>query len=481
MMPTLTKSKFLDGLQCQRYFWREFNDKDNVPQPNAATKAKFKEGDKIGELATTLFPGGIDVPTDDFKDNIEQTKELLKQKKPLFEPGFMFNNCFSRPDILLPVGDQWDIIEVKMGTKVKETNIHDVAFQKYCYEGNGLAIRNCYLMHINNQYVREGDLDVEQLFVKEDITEDVNALMDGMQGKIDMLFKLMTLNTCPSLLKTTIKNPTHKCADNNCLNDLPKDNVFTLYNGTSKGYSLLHDGITTLQEIPDDFTLTDKQAIQRDCARTGKPHVESEKITAFLETLQYPLYYLDFETFQTGIPPFDKVKPYAQIPFQWSLHVVQEKGGEPEHFEFLYDGHGDPREEFLASLQDVLGDSGSVIVYNQSFENTRLKELGLLYPEHQDWVESILERVIDLRDPFRLFWYYHPLQYGSASIKKVLPVLGISVYHNLAIRDGLSAASSFYAMAYGGGEDCRMSLLQYCMFDTLAEVLIVEGLEKLET
>ena len=141
----LTKSKYLNGLQCLKLLWISVNDKKRIPEPDISAKHNFEVGDMIGVLATKVFPKGIDLANLDFKNNLEKTKEAIENRKTIYEAGFLIDNLFSRGDILLPVGtEEWDIIEVKSASKVKDLNIHDMSFQKYVYEKAGLKIRNCF-------------------------------------------------------------------------------------------------------------------------------------------------------------------------------------------------------------------------------------------------------------------------------------------------------------------------------------------------
>ncbi len=191
MAKLLTKSKYISGLQCLKLLWTLVNEKESIPEVNEAQQKIFDVGTKIGVFATSLFPDGIKVSENSFMENINKSKELLKLKKPLFEAGFMINNLFSRADILVPNGDRWDIIEVKSSTEVKEINLHDVSFQKHVYELSGLKINKCYLMYINNQYVKEGEIEPEKLFAKEDITEEVVEFSEGIQERINNMLELV--------------------------------------------------------------------------------------------------------------------------------------------------------------------------------------------------------------------------------------------------------------------------------------------------
>jgi hypothetical protein len=266
-----------------------------------------------------------------------------------------------------------------------------------------------------------------------------------------------------------------------CWAFLPESNVLTLYRGTKKGFQLLGRGITNLQDIPDDVPLTDNQEIQVKAARSGKPHVDRAALRAFVSQLEYPLSFLDFETFGTAVPLFDGVKPYQQVPFQFSLHVVRAQGQEPAHHAFLADGKDDPRPEFMKRLRAVLLETGSVVAYNAQFELGRLEECCEALPEFKPWMRGVEKRVVDLLLPFRGFRYYHPAQRGSASMKAVLPALTGQGYGDLAIQEGNTASLEFLRVTYGEVSEkerqrVRQQLEEYCGRDTGGMVRIVGAL-----
>src|SRR3989344_4371496 len=472
MNPILTKSKYILGLECPRHLWITFNHPEKIRKVTLAEEFKFSEGDKVGQLAKTLFSDGIDLPVENYSENLQQTKGAMKKGRPLFEAGFAFENCFSRADI----------IEVKSGTKVKDINVHDVSFQKYVYEANGLKIIKCFLMHLNKEYFRKRKLDAKKLLVKEDVTSQVNLVMKDIKERIDKMFKIIKSDKPPKaglLIDKMIKEGNHDCFTENCIDDLPENHVFCLYRGNKLACELFENGIMHIKDIPQHVKLNGKQNIQRECEVKKKVYIDKAGIKQFLATLKYPLYYLDLETFSTAIPMFNGLKSYSQVPFQFSLHIAKKEGSKPEHHAFLYDGNGDPREEFTIALKKVIGEKGTVLVYNQSFEIGRLKELAEHFPEHKEWIDNVLKRIVDLLVPFREFSYYNPKQQGSASIKDVLPAITGKSYKGMEIGDGGTASVEFYNMCYNNGKDVRENLLKYCELDTLAEVMIVEKLREI--
>ena len=485
LMKLLSKSKYLLGIQCPRQIWVHFHQPEKVPKIDAATQRRFDEGNEVGELAKELFPGGIDLPTKDFMGNIQLTKGSLQEQKPLFEPGFITEDrLYSRGDILVPNKDgSWDVYEVKSGCSVKDVNVEDLAFQKHCYEKCGLKINKCYLTHLNNKYVRNGELDVQELFIHEDITDRVEEILPQVPEKIELIKETVDDPIIPENKIGPHCSKPYDCPfQEECWSFLPENHVAQLYRGKSKAFELIDGEIYELKDIPDDVKLNDKQQIQKECDRTGKPHVHKESLKHFLGGLKYPLYYLDFETFSTAVPLFDGVKPYQQIPFQYSLHVVDSPGASPKHHSFLYKGNEDPRKEFISSLEKVLGDAGDIVVYNQSFEISRLRETAAFVPEYHDWVEGVVGRVVDLIVPFRNFSFYSPMQKGSASLKYVLPAVTGKDYSHLGINNGADALLQFYNVTYGGGSDkdkVYQDLEEYCCLDTLGMVWIVDALEEI--
>ncbi len=478
----LSKSRYLNGLQCPRLLWVASNEPEKIPEPDATTQRIFDQGHLVGELAKKLFQGGLDVPTEDFMGNIAMTKEFLRQRRTLFEAGVLSGQIYSRADILNPVNeDEWDIIEVKSSTSVKEVNPHDVSFQKLCCEDSGLKIRKCFLAYINNQYVRNGEVNPGELFIVQDISDEVTKASEGIRDRVTQMLDVVGTPTCPEMDIGSHCSDPYGCPLTECWDGLPEHNVFTLYYGGKKSHELYRSGILDIAHIPTSYKLNDKQRIQCACVVSGTPYVHKDEIRQFLGELEYPLYFLDFETFNTAVPLFDGIRPYQHVPFQFSLHIVARPGTEPQHFSYLSDGPEDPRPEFISQLRKVIGETGRIVVYNQSFEQGRLEDLGRALPEYRDWIDATCSRLVDLIRPFRDFDYYHPEQKGSASLKSVLPAVTGKSYDDLAINNGDDASLAYLSMTYGTmsereKKELRADLEKYCGLDTQGMIWIVDRL-----
>jgi hypothetical protein len=479
----LTKSKYMNGLQCLKLLWLVFNDPEKVPEPDASTQHIFDQGHQVGELAKKLFPEGINVPLDNFRENLNRTAQLLPVRKPIFEAGFMADRLFCRVDILNPAGNyQWDIVEVKSATSVKDENLDDVAFQKYCLEKNGLSVNKCYLAFINNQYVKQGEIDPSHFFTLQDITEEVNDASRNIEARIAAMFETMAAKECPDIRVGTYCSDPYDCPVVYCREQLPENNIFELYRGGKKSYELFYSGVLNIKDIPPNIKLSRPQEIQKWCDIIGTPHIEKEAIREFLAALKPPLHYLDFETISPAIPLFDGTRPYQRVPFQFSLHISEGRG-KLQHSGFLAEGQDDPRPAFLQRLKETVGPTGSIITYNQAFEEGVLKELAEAFPEYAEWVGGVRERLTDLFKPFQSFHYYDPGQKGSASIKHVLPALTGRGYEEMEIGGGEEASLAFLDATYGEATEeerrkVRSNLEKYCGLDTEGMVRIVEHLEK---
>jgi hypothetical protein len=348
-----------------------------------------------------------------------------------------------------------------------------------------VKINRCHIMHMNREYVKKGDVDPRQLFVTEDVTDRLKEFANGLETRIADMLAVIDSDECPETAIGRHCNAPYDCLlQQECWKHLPEHHVMTFYSGKKLGEDLMAQGILDISNVPEDTKLNDKQQIQKDCVICGQPHIDTDEIKSFLKGLKYPLYFMDFETFATAIPIYDGTSPYQNIPFQFSLHVITKPGTMVEHYEFLAEGKDDPRPVFLTELKKDIGPKGSILVYYAAFEKSRLKELAGSFPEYQEWVDSINERIVDLNVPFRDFSYYHPQQMGSSSLKHVLPALTNLSYEDLEIGEGTTASLKFMEAAFGNISDVarqkiRTDLLTYCGQDTGGMIDILKKLQEL--
>ena len=496
--PTLSKSSFASGLQCHKRLWIEKNDRGLVPKPSPSQQAVFDQGHEVGSWSHRLFSEGILLSNElDFKNHLEASRNALASRKPLFEPAFSIPGAYARADILVPVDtDGWELLEVKSSSNVWEDDartqinavyLQDIAFQLYVYRQAGLDIRKAYLVFLNRDYVRRGDIDPQQLFRREDVTHQVEALLPSIPTQLAILSEMLQSPTTPEVeIGPHCFDPYECSLIGHCWKHVPDDSVFTLTHAGAKAWTWWNDGIIRVADLPPTEQYSSNQSIQIAVERTQELHLDVSALQQFLEGLRYPLNFLDFETIRPAVPMFDGCRPYAHVPFQFSLHIQKSPGDEVTHLDYLADGSGDPRPGFLQSLQASLGPEGSIVSYYSSFETDRLRDLAKQLPGYATWIKSILPRFSnsDLHKPFQSFAVYHPVQHGSASIKDVLPAFTDLGYNDLTIQEGGTASNQFLRLlkALVPSSDIpslRDQLLKYCERDTFAMVKLFEKLRTL--
>jgi len=486
--PIISKSTYLVGLQCPKLLWHKVNTPEVFPEVDAATQAIFDQGAEVGALAKKLYPTGLEIGAGVVERRAvdELSRAALAERRPLFEAGFVSGRAFARADVLVPVGRrQWDLVEVKSTTRLKDEHLPDVAVQRHVYEGAGLSIRRCSIMHLNPQYVRQGEIDPSALFSTTDVTDDVEGQAAEVDDNLKEMARVLDQPRPPKVDIGPHCEAPHGCPlVDLCWKAMPKHNVFTLTRVGDKAFAWLRQGFRRLQDLPRDEPLRGKQAVQMAAIRSGRPHVDGEALAAFLDRLEYPLSFLDFETISPAIPIWDTTRPYQQAPFQFSLHIVSEPDAVPVHHAYLAEDTADPRPQMLKRLKGLLGSRGSIIAYNAKFESQVLRQSTEAYPAYANWWTRTEPRVVDLLAPFRNFHYYHPDQLGSASLKAVLPALTGKSYEGMEIADGAAANLEFMRVTFGDASAAerrrvRAALEKYCALDTEGMIEIVRKLEEI--
>lgn len=496
MKKLLTKSRYMAGLQCPKMLWYNLNppknfDVDTTPDP--VLENRFHVGTLVGGFARKCFEEGILIAEDNFhlKEAEEATKAAAKgSTSTIFEATAKDGRLLCRADALYrckkPEGT-WDMYEVKQSTRVKDGHIPDLAIQKYCFEKAGHKLRKVYLTHINNEYVRNGEIDPDELFIDVDMTKSLVGATNEIKKKVKAFEKVLDAPKAPDIEPGDQCEKPYICPYCEMCNG--EDEPHTIYDLSYGGKTvtrLEEAGIEYVKDIPDDFEITNHRHFAHiQAIKTDKPFVEPKELKKFLNALQYPLYFFDFETVSRAIPLFDNSRPFQMIPFQYSLHVQEEPNGPCEHLEFLMEDNKDPRPRIIKRMLAELGKKGSIVAYNISFEKKRIEELARDFPKHAPGLMRLLPRFWDLIIPFRKGWYSHKDFRGSASIKDVLPVLVPSLsYKNLEVQQGDMAsliAEQRYAEELDESEwkKQRSELLKYCELDTLAMVEILKKLYEL--
>lgn len=476
----ISKGKYIIGRQCPKLLWYHLNDKTALPELGEDTKSIFEEGHKVGAYARMKYPKGkLLERLEDPEKMHESSMQAIKERIPLFESGMIYKNSYALPDILVPVGkNEWDLYEVKMAGSIKENYIYDVAYQKYIYEGAGLKLRKCHLMHVDTSYVRHGDIDPEILFIAEDLTEDADLISKGVEKEVEKMLDVVNgpkpdVKIGFQCLKDDDKGQYECPLKDMCWKFIPKESIFT-YRGIHKKvcFPILEKGIMKMEDMPED-KLNETQLMQKEYHRKKETFKSIPALKQFLKDLDYPVYMLDFETISPVLPAYDNTRPYEKIPFQFSLHKTDKEGAKPDHFAYLSrTGDKSPEPEVLTLLMDKLGNKGTILAYHSSFEEGVIKGLVSKLKGDEGWLNNITKRIDDLEIPFRKFMYYDPKQMGKSSIKNVLPALTGRTYNDLEIDNGGKAMREYYRVTFGKDIDpsdrqkVYKDLEVYCEQDT---------------
>ena len=484
----LSKSRYCKCVQCKKILWLDKYKPDSATEDNK--EAIFETGKKVGELAKGLFGDYEDIAFDkNLSAMIEKTDELMKNKPNIItEASFTYNNNFCSVDILKNDSDGVEIYEVKSSTKVKDIYLDDVAYQYFVLSNLGLNIKKVCLVYINNEYIRDDELDISQLFSIEDLTETACQKQEEIKENIERINDFMQIHDKNNEPETSIEK---HCFDpyscdfwDYCTQNLPKPNVFDISGMQRRSkFKKYHEGKVSFRDLENE-RINQKYLEQIDFELNDRePKIDKYAIRQLLDSIRYPIYFIDYESCQYAIPELPGTKPYQQIPFQYSLHIIPEKGAPIEHKEYLAEAEDkNIIRNFAEAMIEDMPEDGSVIVYNKTFEATRNREIGEMYPDLKDEMERINGNIVDLMVPFRQRNYYTKEMQGSYSIKKVLPALYPDDpeldYEELSmIHKGDEASEAFIKLKDKTPEEqkeIRNALLEYCKLDTLAMVKIWE-------
>jgi hypothetical protein len=548
-MKGLSKSRYTAFCQCPKNLWLKVC-KPEEAIVDAGVQARFEQGNVVGDLAMQLFgdfkeahaelPDGrldlakmVEQTHQWMEDGVENIAEasftyerehrvenvLLDPDKPSFKTWKESHYC--AVDILRKTPDGWAIYEVKStsfpefnGQEAKlEKYAPDIAYQKWVLTQCGVNVTGTYLVCLNSDYVRQGALDIQQLFVVNDMKAMVDNEYLKVQARVSQALKVLKSEQEPDLDLSECCMKPYGCAFlGYCKRQhgVPSPSVFDIYGGKGRGgfsfkkkLDCYHQGQITFEDLRST-DIGPIQNMQIEAALTGKEFINPEGIRKFLDQLTYPLYFLDFETMQDAVPQYDGAKVYAQITFQYSLHIKEmpdrirvtdgprplrmKAGKSPIHKEYLAPSDGkDPRRKLAEQLCKDIPKDVCTLAYNKQFECGRIMELAALYPDLSDHLTNIANNIKDLIDPFRAGDYYVPAMGGSFSIKSVLPALFPGDpeldYHNLDDRcqnggDAMTIFPRIKDMEPEEAEASRQALLNYCKLDTWAMVKVWEKLKE---
>ena len=511
-MKLLTKTDFISYKDCAKNVWIKWH----MPEEYAKfpvsefEKSLGEMGNEVEELARGMFPNGYLIEKRS-EGAQELTKKLMSEHTPvIYQAVFSTEKYLAATDVIRWNNEAmaYDLYEIKMSStegededesedgkpkkinKKRESQYEsDLAFQTNVAGMCGVKFNKKYLVRLNKKYVRHGDLDFSKLFELTDKTEILNDIFLSVTGtEMNTAYEYLSNNEIPKGHCTCyFKGRSSHCTTFSISNpDVPVYSVHDLNRiGNSKKYlsELLNEGVMEIDKVPEDDRLKPKpprkggepgkpkKLNQVRVYKTKKPIVDLAGIKGELDSLKYPLYFLDYETSPRAIPLYHGYKPYQHVVFQYSLHILKAKDAELEHKECLI-LDGDPSERMVESLRKDIGDTGTVISWYKAFENSRNKELANLVPSQYDFLYSVINRTYDLMDIVDKQYYVHHGFRGSSSIKKIQPVIAPDFsYKELDVHNGTDAIEAYRQIASGElkgkeAEEKRLAMLKYCEYDT---------------
>lgn len=483
----LTKSRYIAGKQCLRRLWLLVH--EPPPRDDCASGSPPDVGIEIGRKAQLLFPAGVLIEEETWRhaEAVHRTAVLMADSTvpAIFEAAFEHDGVRIRVDILERLGGgSWGLREVKSSTRMKDHHADDLALQAFVLAGIGVSLSSVDLLLVDTSYVRGAeDIRWVEFFRRVDTGRATAAALVDLPGRLRAMRDCLSITTLPAA------EPGRQCGTpygcefwDRCTANRPPDWIHHLPRlSEARAAELTALGIEAVSAIPVGFPLSAKQTIIRDVIASGQPYV-APYLTRLLHGFGPPACYLDFEAMMPPIPLYEGTRPYQTIPFQWSLHAIDDDGV-LHHREFLAMADEDPRRGFAETLVEVLDTfAGPILVYS-AYEQTRLKELASQFPELRGAIEAIIARLMDLLPVVRGAVYLPGFRFSN-SIKSVAPALSPGFgYDDLdGIADGSAASAAFVLLASGYIPDpeqagqLRAALLAYCRRDTLAMVEVHRAL-----
>jgi len=489
-MRNLSKSKIIAYRQCPKRLWLEIHKAEL--RDDSASEMVFQIGNQVGDMARSIYDlegkgEFIDINGLGHAQALARSAVLLESGEvPVFEAGMAAGGALAYADVMLPDPQDgvvaWKMIEVKSSTSVKDYHRDDIAVQAHIAATAGVRLSSISLAHIDSSFVYPGNGDYQGLLKENNLTEE--AISRGVEVKewIDGAQAVAALTEEPEVATGPHCNSPFACGFAEYCN---RDKVSPAYPLSSlprlhpsRRQRIEDAGHEDLREVPDEFLGAIQNRVKQ-CSITGETYFDAAGAAADLAPYGVPAYFLDFETAMFAVPIWKGTRPYQQLPFQFSLHILAESG-DLQHHGFLDLSGDDPSRACAQSLVDLCGAQGPVFAYNAGFECRVMRELAARFPEFAPALESIIERVVDLL-PIARNRYYHPSQHGSWSIKAVLPAAIPELSYNQldGVQDGGMAVSAFMegidpATPPERKVEIEGQLVSYCELDTFAMVRLYQ-------
>lgn len=514
-MRPISKSQFMQFLRHPRLFWDQRHNPDELPHEDPMGAVLASQSDGVEAISRQLHPDGVmmDCGGDFEEGHQEAIRALADGAEALFQPTFTSSGLMARADILYR-GDDGGLVlrEVKSSSPpANDDHVLDAAFQYRVLCESGLPVSKVELLLLNREYIREGALDPEQLFVAQDVTERVIGLQGFISSAIEEAKEVDSHDLAPEVGLEDLRIA--NLSDDEVLHyraDLRQEDSVLLMpkSGTgrrknialaahlhaSKG-SVAASGVDNeaLDSVAESGAKKPKnghpentnklKAAFRVATSTQAVICDSAKIAEAISDIKFPVVFIDFETYLSSLPPHDGCRPNDQVPFMVSMIRIDSPDARAEVKTVIAEpDHGDPRRLVADAVVEGCRGANCLVAFNASFEKTVMKNLAkVLEQDSHDEMLSLITKFKDIAEPFKKGDFYHPEQYGKTSLKRVAGVLlKKKPYDGLEVVNGAGAAG-VYLKALSGDTDhwekAKQQLVKYCDADVQCMVDVLSAME----
>ena len=495
----ISKSSYIRFNKCPKSLWLKINHPEKPEELPSIVIENIKNEKEVFELAKQYFQDTVDClklnedGSPNITEQIESTKFALSENHNVIaKASFVYENLSCIVDLLKKDEIGFSIYKVKASKKLKEINYTDVAFQKHVLNKCGLQINHIYIMNINKDYVFYNELNLNDFF-KIECVDDNENLIECLNKIDDDINEIIKVSNSEQEPKTIYCNNCKYCEFYDyCSKNIPSDNIESLFGIGTKAYYFynkniftINDYIKTIEYEQSKKVFRREKQIEFATNNITEPYIDKPKITEFLNKIEYPIYYLDFEMAHSIIPKSNGFKPLERYPFQYSLHIEYENGN-IEHKEFLGEREYCLRELSEQLIKDI-PQNALLVIYDATSEIDCIKYLAEKFNDLSEHLLSLTNNYVDLLEPFENVYYYNIKQGGSNSIKFVMPAICPEMeneYNNLqAVHNGCDALTSFHTLIdkkdTSEYKKIKNNMLKYCELDTFSMVKILNKLKEL--
>ena len=482
----ITKADFLRHLKCPLYAWLWKNRPEL--RENHKLSRLTEPGNDVEAYARDLFERGKPIEGWD-EEAVELTKTAMEGGEDvIYQGAVMSEGLLARADILRRDDKGWHLYEVKSSTHYRDKYFADICYQLHVFRLAGFPLASVNLIIINKNYRLDSKKGIEpgKFLIAKDVTAMAKEKLDRKyELRINEAKKLLNDEKEPYVpaLKRKIEPPMPKAMYEHYWRKIPELSIYDI-SGIQEGslIELERMKIRRIIDIPGDFPLPKNQRRQVELTKRREVEIDSKGLEEAFSDFEYPLYFLDYEAITPSIPLFDGTRPNERIPCQYSLHIIDKPEGRLRHLDYLHSEKTHPVAELLESLREHMGDTGTVVVWNSTFESECNRAMGSHEHKYKQFMASINLRMRDLMKIVRDNYTDYRFR-GSISIKNVLPVIAPDLsYKELAVKNGSMAMDAIIDLLEGKIDDrdkAIENLRTYCQLDTFAMVTIHKHLMSL--